>query len=101
MPPRRRAGYRPTKLDKELRAALKAEEARLEAIGDPVSVIRATNDTFAGLDDALAEVAVPRLRAVMRLRAAGWAMQKIADETGVSKPRIQQLSAEAKRRGIS
>lgn len=101
MPPRRRRdGYRQGQLSEDLRTAIVDEIARLEAIEDPVQTIKEANDAFAGLDDVVDDLAVPRLRAVIQLREQGWTLQRIGTETGLSKMRVQQLAADAKRRGL-
>lgn len=88
------------KLSPELRAAITAEAADLDALEDPLKVIEAVGDTFAALDDALAEIATPRLRAIAELRRRGWSYDRIADVTSLSKGRVQQLANEARQRGM-
>lgn len=68
----RRAGYRPGKLSPQLQHAITAEAARLGEPEEPLAVIAAVGDVFASLDDALAELALPRLKAVADLRRQGW-----------------------------
>jgi DNA-directed RNA polymerase specialized sigma24 family protein len=95
MPPRRRrprAGARPGALSEELRTALRAEAARLDAIEEPVAAARAVGDVFAALDAELERVAAVRLNAVRALRREGWSYERIADATGLSKGRVAQLS---------
>lgn len=101
MPPRRRrAGYRPGKISPELQEAIRAEAAQLAALGDPLKVIEAVGDTFASLDDALAELAAPRLAAIAELRRQGWSYDRITEATTLSKGRVAQLAREAHRRGL-
>ena len=101
MPPRRRrAGHRPGNLSPQLGEAITAEAAALEELDTPLQVIAAVGDTFAALDDALAEIAVPRLRAIAELRRLGWSYDRIAEETRLSKGRVAQLSREARRRRL-
>lgn len=67
MPSRRRSnrsGYRPGQLSDELENALKEEAENFDSIEDELELIRAVGDTFAALDVALEELAVPRLRAL-------------------------------------
>ena len=99
-PRRRRTGYRPGQLSEQMRAAVAAETRRLDDIDGPIETIQAVGDTFAAMDDALAELALPRLRAIAELRALGWSYDRIAEETGLSKPRVAQLSREALRRRL-
>lgn len=101
MPPRRRrAGYRPGQLSPELRAAITAEAAHLADVSEPLAVIEAVGDTFAALDDALAELAMPRLRAIAKLREDGWSYDRIAAATNLSKGRVAQLAREAARQRL-
>ena len=101
MPPRRRrAGYRPGQLSADLRAAIEAQARQVEKAGEPLAVINAVADVFASLDDALAEIALPRLRAIAQLRAEGWSYDRISAATHLSKPRVAQLSREARDRGF-
>lgn len=88
----RRRGARPGSLSRELRAALRAEAARIADLSDPVDVIKAVGDTFAALDGELERIAAVRLAAVRQLRADGWSYDRIAAATGLSKGRVQQLS---------
>ncbi|GAB3439022.1 hypothetical protein GCM10027517_11950 [Phycicoccus ginsengisoli] len=67
---------------------------------DPLAVIAAVGDVFASLDDALAEVAMPRLRAVAELRRQGWSYDRIAAATQLSKGRVAQLAREARARRL-
>ena len=101
MPPRRRrAGYRPGQLSPELRAAIATEAAQLDEITEPLAAIDAVGDVFAALDDALAEVALPRLRAIAALRAQQWSYDRIAAATQLSKARVAQLAREARTLGL-
>ncbi|WP_344135559.1 hypothetical protein [Pedococcus bigeumensis] len=67
---------------------------------EPLVVIAAVGDVFASLDDALAELALPRLRAVAQLRRQGWSYDRIADATALSKGRVAQLAREARTRHL-
>ncbi|MDU0314101.1 hypothetical protein RKE38_10430 [Phycicoccus sp. M110.8] len=67
---------------------------------EPLEVIAAVGDVFASLDDALAEVALPRLRAVAELRRQGWSYDRIAAATQLSKGRVAQLAREARARRL-
>ena len=93
---RRRDGYRPGQLSPQLRAAITDEAQRVAELEEPLVVIGAVGDLFASLDDALAELAMPRLRAVAQLRRQGWSYDRIAAATGLSKGRVAQLSREAR-----
>lgn len=95
-----RAGYRPGKLSPELQKAITAEAVRLSEPEDPLSVIAAVGDVFASLDDALAELALPRLKAIAQLRRQGWSYDRIAAETMLSKGRVAQLAREARARSL-
>jgi hypothetical protein len=55
-------------------------------------VCTAVGDTFAALDVELERLADVRIAAIRRLRADGWSYDRIAAATGVSGPRVQQLS---------
>lgn len=94
----RRAGYRPGKLSPQLQAAISQEACRLGEPEEPLEVIAAVGDVFASLDDALAELALPRLRAIADLRRQGWSYDRIATETNLSKGRVAQLAREARAR---
>ena len=96
----RRAGYRKGELSPQLQAAITAEAARLAEPEDPLVVIAGVGNVFATLDDALAELALPRLVAVAQLRRQGWSYDKIAAETNLSKGRVAQLAREAKARKL-
>lgn len=104
MPPRRRrAGYRDGRTSEDFRRAIVAEADRLEALHGtrgPVAAIDAVGDVYAALDDALAELALPRLRAVAHLRAEGWSYDRIALATNLSKGRVAQLARDARARGL-
>lgn len=101
MPPRRRrAGYRPGQLSPEQHAAITAPAAQVEAAGEPLAVIDAVVEVFASLEDTLAEVALPRLRAIAQLRAGGWSYDRISAATQLSKGRVAQLAREARARGL-
>jgi DNA-directed RNA polymerase specialized sigma24 family protein len=99
-PRRRRSGYRPGQLSPEVREAISAEAANLSELGDPLAIIAAVGDTFAALDDALAEIALPRLRAIAQLRRQGWSYDRLAAATDLSKGRVAQLAREAQQRGL-
>lgn len=94
-----RAGARPGSLSAELRQALRTEARRLSRLSDPVTIVKATGDTFAALDAELERFAMLRLRAVRRLRAEGWSYDRIAAATGLSKGRVAQLSRDTRRSG--
>lgn len=104
VPERRlRSGSRPGQISAELRAAIAAEADKLDQIRDtagPFRAIEAVGNAFAALDDALDQLAVPRLKAIAELRRQGWSYDRIADDTTLSKPRVAQLAREAKRRGL-
>jgi hypothetical protein len=61
----------------------------------PVAAAVAVGDAIATLDDALAEFALPRLRAIATLRRDGWSYTRIAQATNLSHARVAQLSREA------
>jgi DNA-directed RNA polymerase specialized sigma24 family protein len=85
------------------RDAIQAEVERVESIAmdsDPVEAINAVGDAIAALDDALADLALPRLRAIAALRRDGWSYDKIADATNLSKPRVAQLARDALERKL-
>ncbi len=63
-------------------------------------MIEAVGNTFAALDDALAELALPRLRAVAELRRRGWSYDSIAAATNLSKGRVAQLARDASQRRL-
>ena len=67
---------------------------------DPLEVIAGVGQLFATLDDAVAELALPRLVAIAQLRRQGWSYDKIAAETNLSKGRVAQLAREAKARKL-
>jgi DNA-directed RNA polymerase specialized sigma24 family protein len=96
----RRPGYRPGKLSPELSAAITTEANQISDLDDPLAVIAAVGDTFASLDDAVAEIALPRLEAVAELRGQGWSYDRIAEATDLSKGRVAQLAREARRRRL-
>lgn len=106
MPPRRRAararrpGYRPGRLSPDLSAAITAEAQQIADLAEPLAVIAAVGDTFASLDDAVAEIGLPRLKAVAELRREGWSYDRIAEATALSKGRVAQLAREARRRRL-
>lgn len=104
MPPRRRrAGYRAGHLSEEFHGAIVNEADRLAALEEargPVAAINAVGDVFAALDDALAELALPRLHAIAHLRREGWSYDRIAGATNLSKGRVAQLAREARTRGL-
>lgn len=99
-PRRRRDGYRPGRLSPALAEAIEAEAESLSQIDGPVATIEAVGNTFAALDDALAEIAVVRLRAVAHLRGEGWSYSRIAQASGLTKQRVAQLAREATDRGL-
>lgn len=88
----RRKGARGGALTPELRNALRAEAARIARLADPIEVCTAVGDTFAALDAELERLADVRIAAISQLRADGWSYDRIAAATGLSKPRVQQLS---------
>jgi DNA-directed RNA polymerase specialized sigma24 family protein len=88
----RRKGARSGSLSRELQDALRTEEARIARLSDPVEVCTAVGDTFAALDTELERLAEVRIAAIRQLRADGWSYDRIAAATGLSKPRVQQLS---------
>ncbi|NHC21860.1 hypothetical protein G6553_01555 [Nocardioides sp. IC4_145] len=63
-------------------------------------MITATGDAFAAMDEALAELAEPRLRAIAQLRRDGWSYDRIATATKLSKSRVVQLVQEARTRNL-
>jgi hypothetical protein len=95
----RRKGARGGSLTPELRNALRAEAARIARLDDPVEVCTAVGDTFAALDTELERLADVRVAAIGQLRADGWSYDRIAAATGLSKPRVQQLSNLSRRNG--
>jgi hypothetical protein len=68
------------------------EAARIARLSDPIEVCKAVGDTFAALDVELERLAEVRIAAIAQLRADGWSYDRIAAATGLSKPRVQQLS---------
>lgn len=88
----RRRGARDGALSAELRSALRAEVARVARLTNPVDVCKAVGDTFAALDVEMERLADVRIAAIGQLRADGWSYDRIAAATGLSKPRVQQLS---------
>lgn len=102
MPPtrRRRAGYRPGQLSPELHAAIRDEAQTISDLEEPLAVIAAVGDAFAAMDDALAQLALPRLHAVAQLRRQGWSYDRIATATALSKGRVAQLAREARQRRL-
>lgn len=99
-PRRRRAGHRVGQLSANLRAAITAEAELLEDPENPLATVTAVGDVFAALDDALAEIALPRLRAIADLRRQGWSYDRIAAATNLSKGRVAQLAREAADRSL-
>lgn len=86
-----------------MRTAIEVEAANLDELLDqqgPLAVISAVGNTFAALDDALAQIALPRLRAIAQLRSQGWSYDRIASATSLSKPRVQQLARDARDREL-
>ena len=69
-------------------------------LDEPLVVIAAVGDVFAALDDALEQLALPRLRAVADLRRQGWSYDRIAAATNLSKGRVAQLAREARARRL-
>lgn len=102
MPPRRRrrSGYRAGHLSPQLDQAISDEAQSLADLQEPLAVIAAVGDTFAALDDAVAQLALPRLRAVAQLRRQGWSYDRIAAATNLSKGRVAQLAKEARARRL-
>src|SRR5690348_462980 len=84
-------------LSADLSAAITAEAQQIVDLEDPLAVIAAVGDTFASLDDAVAEIALPRLKAVAELRRDGWSYDRIAEATELSKGRAAQLARKARR----
>jgi DNA-directed RNA polymerase specialized sigma24 family protein len=80
--------------------AISAEARQLADVAEPLAVIEAVGDTFAALDDALAQIALPRLRAVAELRRQGWSYDRIAAATALSKGRVARLAREARQRQL-
>jgi hypothetical protein len=92
MPPaRRRAGARTGALSDDVRHALTAEVARLRALPDAQTRVRAVGDFFAAMDDELAAVSAVRLDAVRELRSSGWSYDRLMELSGLSKTRVAQL----------
>ena len=56
----------------------------------------AVGNTFAALDDALEQIALPRLKALAALRRDDWSYDKIAEEATLSKGRCAQLARDAR-----
>jgi uncharacterized protein YerC len=78
-----------------MRAAIEAEMRTAAALVDPVERIKFVSDFFAAIDGGLEQVAEVRLDAVAALRAQGLTYDRIAEVTGLSKPRVAQLAREA------
>lgn len=97
---RRRAGHRPGELSAGLRAAIENEARRLSRIESQTERVNTVGDTFAALDEAMRQLAMPRLEAIAELRREGWSYDRIAAETTLSKGRVAQLAREAKSRGL-
>jgi DNA-directed RNA polymerase specialized sigma24 family protein len=74
---------------------LKAEQGGSRGAAE---VVTAVDDTSAVIDDALAQIALPRLRAIAELRREGWSYDPIAEATNLSKGRVAQLAREASAR---
>lgn len=104
MPPRRRhrSGYRPGQSSPELKAAITAEGEHLTRLEEPLVVIKAVGDTFAALDDALAEIALPRLKAIAALRrvATGGPTTRSRKRPACRRGRVAQLAREARARRL-
>ncbi len=79
----------------QLRDAMKAEVARPRGLGDPLDVIRGVTETLSGLEREADKVAV-RHRGIRTLRRKGWSYDRLAEATGMSKSRIQQLVGQAR-----
>lgn len=92
----RRTGARRGALSAELRAAVRAEAARLGQGPDPVAVTKQVGNFFAAIDRELERVANVRLAAIAAMRAQGWSYDRIAAETGLSKARVAQLVKDAR-----
>lgn len=71
---------------------LRAEAARIARLAEPIEVCTAVGDTFAALDVELERLADVRIAAIRQWRADGWSGDRIAAATGLSKPRVQQLT---------
>ena len=93
-PARKRAGARPGALSDDVRAAIRADVARLRVLSDAESRGTAVGDFFAAMDDELAAVAGVRLDAVRELRRAGWSYSRLMTLSGLSKTRVAQLVRE-------
>ena len=92
MPPRRRrAGAREGNLSASLKLALQREANSLGRIGAAVDRVRAVNDFYAQIDLELEQIAEVRYEAVRELQREGMSYGQIAEATGLSKPRVQQL----------
>jgi DNA-directed RNA polymerase specialized sigma24 family protein len=102
MPPRRRrrSGYRPGRLAEQLSQAIADEAQTVADLEEPLVVIGAVGDTFAALEDALGQLALPRLRAMAELRRQGWSYDRIAAATNLSKGRVARLAREARARRL-
>lgn len=61
------AGYQPVEPPRSCRSHI-AETARLGDPDEPLAVTGAVGDVSASKDDALAELALPRLKAIAKLR---------------------------------
>jgi len=83
------------RLPAALRDALRDEARRLSALHDPMSIMKATAETLAGLEREAEHIAAVRLRAVKQLRRDGWSYDDMARASGMSKSRIQQLVGQA------
>lgn len=83
-----------------MREAVAAEVTRVRAIEDPLKTVQEVGETFAAVDEALADLLLLRLRAISELREEGWSYDRIAAETGLSKPRVAQLAREASKRKL-
>lgn len=80
-------------------AAISDEVARLAAIDDPAQAVNEVTDVFNALEDALDEVAEVRLRALAQMKKTR-SLNKIVEETVLSKSRVAQLVREARRQGL-
>jgi hypothetical protein len=96
----RRSGYRPRQLSPQLAQAITAEAHQVEELEAPLAVIAAVTDVFGCLDDAPAELGLPRLKAIAELRRQGWSFDPIAAETNLSKGRVAQLARGARARRL-
>lgn len=78
-------------MSKDLRAALRAEATALSQIKDPAKTVIAVGDVFAALDIELERLASVRVTAVRKMSADGLSYRQIAELTGLTKARVQQV----------